>query len=217
MNKRDELEYSAEEHEILSRYRNSSNEMPSSDIDKVIFAAMHRELDKEQKRSIKNDTKRSFWHALRIPVSAMGAVVMTFTLAHVMWPMIQPESNQLPFSSSGDQPASTISTEVDSGLKVLTQEKARELRQKQAEKVEMSAIRAKVDEAEVFYDPPAEALAAPNAEPLSKSLTPADEWASKIIRLAESGQFDKMNQELKQFTAAYPDYPIYEQLKSYLQ
>ena len=131
--------------------------------------------------------------------------------------MIHPESNQLPFSSPKEEATSSISTELDSETEVLTQEKAREFRQKQAEKVQMSAKRMKLNEADVFYDPPSDALALPSAEPVSKSLTPADEWASQIIRLAESGQFDKMNQELKQFTAAYPDYPIYEQLKSYLQ
>ncbi|NVJ60617.1 MAG: hypothetical protein HWE27_09505 [Gammaproteobacteria bacterium] len=218
MNKRDELDYSAEEQEILSRYRNSSNEMPSSDIDKVIFAAMHRELDNEQKISTKTETKHSFWNAFKIPVSALGAVVMTFTLAHVMWPMIQPGSEVVPFNQPTADSATTISTTSNSQDSILTQEKARQLRQKQAEKVQMSSKRAEMDESVVFYEAPSEAaLALPSAEPINQSVMPANEWAVEIIRLAEEGQFDKMNQELKQFTAAYPDYPIYKQLKPFLQ
>jgi len=218
MSYHDDNSFSDEERALLKRYQQGSNEMPTNDVDKVIFAAMHRELQREQKIPQKNTQNLRFWQRLRLPVSMLGAAVMTFTLAHVMWPMIYPNSADSVKLNDAARNGADIALDKSQEATAVELSNVNELRQKQSKTALSSAKRAQVDREEVFYEIPQENEA--DNSPASVQLNANEErdrWAERILNLAKNGQFNEMNRELKKFVEAYPDYPIDEQLQPLLK
>lgn len=215
MNKEYDSLYTKDEQALLKAYRDHSQEMPSSDVGKIILAAAHRECLQEQKKSSPFQLKTTFWDRLRLPVSMAGAMVMTLTLAHVMWPMIEIQDSQIPrIPVESSEPQSveyqdfTFEAEESIGEMTLTP-------QKQSRKSEKMSRTANIINVEAFYDMPMEN--AGESEELAVRTDERERWVKRIVGLAQDGNYQSMNQELKAFVAQYPDYPIDKLIRPYIK
>lgn len=228
MNQQHDDSLSPDDQKLMAQYQAVSNEMPSADVDKVIFAAMRRELDRSEKKPQKNTVKLRFWERLRLPVSMMGALVMTVTLAHIMWPMIAPQEGATEFAGALDERIQVSGSRVrgndENSFEYSQEEEAYssisvgDLREKQSKSGVSSANLRDKEVEGVFYDSPVQSLApAASARSEETKTFHRDQWVQRILKLAKEQQFDQMNQELKGFKLAYPNYPISEQLNPLLK
>jgi len=214
MSYRDDNSYSSHDEKIVSEYRKMSIETPSVDLDKLINAAARRQVSETYKTEKKHDHRINFWNKLRLPVSFAGAMVMTFTLAHVMWPMISPQPEV--FSGSISSSNNPESVDVTNGIetKPVNSDDVEFLRQKHSKKSLSVSNSEQLGNTDVYFESD---ILTSDAERKLTDLSPRDKWVSKIVTLAESGQFLEMNRELKSFVEQYPDYPIRDQLTPYLR
>lgn len=214
MSYRGDNSYTSDDEVIVSEYRRSSKEMPSSDLDKLINAAARREASVERKSQQFSRKQLYFWNKLRLPVSFAGAFVMTLTLAHVMWPIISsPEGSLLESEAFTDNSVSKSAESVRDSASSLTEDISL-LRQKHSKKALSSANSEQLGNTELQFETD---LSAVGLEVLPVDTEQRNAWLNEIIALAESGQFHKMNQELKLFVKRYPDFPVKSHLQPYLQ
>lgn len=215
MNQEFDSLYNKDEQKLLKVYRDHSQEMPSSDVSKIILAAAHRECLKEQKKSRPFQLKTTFWDRLRIPISMAGAMVMTITLAHVMWPMIEIRDSQIPrvpVESSAplaveyqDVVFQAEESEGDVTLKP----------QKQSRTSEKMIRSASIINVDAFYDMPSyETTSSVASQGLADE---REQWVKRIVKLAQDGNYQSMNQELKAFVAEHPDFPIDNLIRPYIK
>ncbi len=214
MSYRDDNSYTSDDEVIVSEYRRSSNEMPSSDLDKLINAAARREAGVERKSQQFSRKQLNFWNKLRLPVSFAGALVMTLTLAHVMWTIISSPEGALTESAvfSDDSVSNSAGSVRDSAVAVT--EDINLLRQKHSKKTLSSANSEQLGNTKLQFETD---LSEVGLEVLPVDTEQRNAWLDEIITLAESGQFHKMNQELKLFVKRYPDFPVKSHLQPYLQ
>ncbi len=215
MNHQDDSRANSSDNRVIELYQRRSVEDPSSDLDKLIIAAAHREVELSAKNSERYSERSSFWNKLRIPVSFAGAAVMTLTLAHVMWPFIQSPDGTL----HGVSPVN-LSTEFSMEQARENQEKIIEemaaLRQAQSRNAASAVESRHLVKSDSFYEVPSEALGDEHTSVQKSNAVPeADDWAEEIVNLAKSGQFDEMNRQLKQFVEHYPDYPLLAKIRPY--
>ncbi|WP_144392812.1 hypothetical protein [Pleionea sediminis] len=214
MSYHDDNSYQSEDEAILSLYRRSSNEKPSSDLDKLINAAARREASVELENAKKSIYRSSFWNKLRLPISFAGAFVMTLTLAHVMWPVIAPKHDGMSGVQAISDKLSTASQ--NEGEKIISDaaQDARYLREKYSKNTLSSANSEQLGNTQIYFDSPNDINISDN---LNRNSHERDKWISEIISLAEAGQFNEMNKELKHFVKQYPDYPIKQYIKPHLK
>lgn len=214
MSYRDDNSYTTDDEIIVSEYRRSSNEMPSSDLDKLINAAARREAAVERKSQQFSRKQLNFWNKLRLPVSFAGAFVMTLTLAHVMWPIISSPEGSLPESGAITDNSVSDSAGSVRNLESSLSKDIKLLRQKHSKKALSSANSEQLGNTRLQFETD---LSEVGVEVLPVDSEQRNAWLDEIIALAESGQFHKMNQELKLFVKRYPDFPVKSHLQPYLQ
>ncbi len=215
MNQEFDSLYTKDEQMLLKAYRDNSQEMPSSDVNKIILAAAHRECLNEQKKSRPFQLKTTFWDRLRIPISMAGAMVMTLTLAHVMWPMIEIRDSQIPRVPVENSAPTAVEyqdivfqAEESAGDVVLKPQK----QSRTSEKMTRTASIIKVD---AFYDMPSDETAV-SVDPQGTAAE-RERWVKRIVKLAQDGNYQSMNQELKAFVAEHPDFPIDNLIRPYIK
>ncbi|MCO7224642.1 hypothetical protein [Pleionea sp. CnH1-48] len=199
---------------IAEQYKKYSVETPDSSVDRVIYAASHRELKKESIKITQLPRKQSFWDRLRLPVAMSAAFVMTFTLAHVIWPIVQFE-NEIMGTAAFDSDMHHNQAEAKS-----ISELASDTVKLASEIADVGILKAQrqVKSEEAGTVPASEKLAiVDSSQAQQKIIKSAKVWSEEIIALAEQGNFEEVQKQLEAFEKEYPDYPIKDLLQSYIQ
>ena len=214
----------SDDEKLLALYKQASNEQPHNDIDKQIAAAAHRrsletnhsEADKRRENADNVWENSSIWRYLRLPVSFMGALVMTVTLAHVMWPMINPSANSV-ISSTSKQAATQRITDIQLSVQQLLQTNDASRDVHTSETTALTDIQKPTLAMEEPLLPLNNNSIGLSDSAVETKLTQRDRWLKRILVLAEQGDFHEMNTELQQFAKQYPDYPVAALIRPYLK
>ncbi|PWK53651.1 hypothetical protein [Pleionea mediterranea] len=209
---------------LLALYKQVSNEQPDQDINKQIAAAAHRsslEVSKDETTNRGENAANvwknsSIWRYMRLPVSFMGALVMTVTLAHVMWPMINPSADSA-ISEASKQSAQQRITDIQLSVQQLLQADDVDRDTDPSETMALTDVQdtsLRVPEQLMPGNEPILALSNTDSE---ANITQRDRWITRILLMAEQGDFHEMNTELQQFTKQYPEYPIGALVRPYLK
>ncbi|WP_196140068.1 hypothetical protein [Aliikangiella sp. G2MR2-5] len=206
-------------------YKEASNELPHSDVDKQIIAAAYRELDKPNSRRLPSN---SWWRRLSLPVYALGTLAFTALATKWLWnePVRMP-----PGTSPGPVEIEVV---TDTNTNDMTDYKPREpkkapeyqapefLPESQTTRVTGSGLKVPDNGNTVTQLPEQESLASPRGqggklkvEQVAKlEYQTKEEWAKKIIELYKEGRQEAARKELTRFKKKYPGYPIDEQLEA---
>jgi hypothetical protein len=215
MNRDNEPLFSDVDQQLLKSYREHSQEQPSSDVDRLILAAAHRNDRKSQKNYAPEQSKASWLSKMRLPVAVTGACIMTLAVAHIIWPVVFISEQRLEeaaaYSVEQEQnQALTISLQAER-IVGETDRKSANLR----ENAEKNAKLERQTASENFYPMPEASLTDSVSE--STDIAERERWVKRIVKLAQQGNYQSMNQELKAFVAAYPDFPIDTFIRPYIQ
>jgi hypothetical protein len=207
--------FSESEQQLLKAYRNHSQEEPSSDVSQLILAAAHRESLKPQKKSQPFLHQTGWLNRLRLPFAFTGAMIMTLAVAQILWPMISISDSQLEKAAIHDLEFSqTKSTNVDLADETYFDERLLKP-QKLSRKSEKNAKSATLINVDDFYDMPKDLASDVHQERSNEA--ERERWVQRIVKLAQEGNYQSMNQELKAFVAAYPDFPIDNLIRPYIK
>ena len=203
---------------LYGKYQQVSNETVDRSLDKIIIAAAHREAAKAKQPVKLFNPQPRIWDKLRFPVAMSAAVMMTLTLTHMMWPVVQhmngetnsPEISIHSSASNEGHSAKTFSDSADN----LTGNKAENrklIAQTHTNLQNVNTIPS--DNFSVTVDK----LQTNSSLSLTEKQKDIERWANEIIELAESGNSIKMQKEMEDFIKKHPDFPIMEMLQPYIQ
>ena len=214
---------------IEQSYASISTELPSSDIDKQIIAAAHRELANPAPRRLPKD---SWWRRISLPIYAAATFAFTAVATHWLWP--EEPARVPPGTSPGPVKIDLLPSQPQ-----IQQRESREPRKLpeyqppqlepivETTKTEGTPVDARVPPIEnhdntgssMASDMPQQAEAAPvdsaAAQKNGKLQFPDEKsWAKKIINLLREGQVEAAREEMVKFKQVYPNYPIDEQVEA---
>lgn len=221
-------------------YQRYSTEMPDSGIDKQILAAAHRELSNPNLREV---LKNSWWRRLLLPLYVTATFTFTAIGAHWYWPapvrvppgttpgpviieiinsdQLKPQNKQrvmlkMPKKQSlmalpavpqaklqDNDSVLPIESNVLDAMSKAELSQTLKFKLKNAVKVpELSAQSISVE--------PINQAANTDHKALDK-----EKWVREIIQLLKNGDYHTVKKELVRFKAAFPDYPIDEQIEPF--
>lgn len=216
-------------------YKNVSVEEPSSDLDKQIIAAAHREIAEPNKLKRPNN---SWWRRLSLPVTAAATFAFTAIATHIL----MPEQVGVPPGTTSPRPIK-IDLVDDKKVEIKIQErKPRKLPEykspvsepevttevdetndialmRERIRAKNDALRAKTkklnqelsQEEKKAY---AESQGSDSSKLAKLEHPEKEEWARIVIELFKKGEFEKAQQELIRFKKVFPEYPIDAQIEA---